>query len=51
MSVEIVLYLLIKDDGFVAGYAACRAHVKRATPRPYFRKTHIDQMDHFAAAY
>lgn len=44
-----VLRLVDRFDG-LAGYAACRDYVARATARPSFVKAHADQMAHFAAA-
>jgi glutathione S-transferase len=44
-----VLRLVDRFDG-LAGYAACRDYVARATARPSFVKAHAEQMAHFAAA-
>jgi glutathione S-transferase len=44
-----VLRLVDRFDG-LAGHAACRDYVARATGRPAFVKAHGDQMAHFAAA-
>jgi glutathione S-transferase len=44
-----VLRLVDRFDG-LAGHAACRDYVARATGRPAFVKAHADQMAHFAAA-
>jgi len=44
-----VLRLVDRFEG-LAGYAACRNYVSRATARPSFVKAHADQIAHFAAA-
>ena len=43
-----VLRLVDRFEG-LAGYAACRNYVSRATARPSFVKAHADQIAHFAA--
>jgi glutathione S-transferase len=43
-----VLRLVDRFEG-LAGYAACRDYVARATARPSFVKAHADQIAHFAA--
>lgn len=44
-----VLRPVDRFDG-LAGHAACKAYVRRATARPAFAKAHADQMAHFAKA-
>src|SRR5262249_32864569 len=44
-----VLRLVDRFEG-LAGHAACREYVARATGRPAFAKAHADQMAHFAKA-
>jgi len=41
---------LVDRFGGLAGHAACRHYVARATARPAFVTAHADQMAHFAAA-